>query len=147
MLKNKLLLDLKTAMKAQNKVKKNTVQSIRASILQEEKDKQKELTDKDIENIIVKEKKKRIDALEQFKKADRKDLILQTEREIAILEEYLPKQLTKEELQVEVDKYFKPLSDVQVSDMGNIIKDLKNKLGNGADGKTLADLVRSKILK
>ena len=147
MLKNKLLLDLKTAMKAQNKVKKNTVQSIRASILQEEKDKQKELTDNDIENIIVKEKKKRIDALEQFRKADRKDLILQTEREIAILEEYLPKQLTKEELQIEVDKYFKPLSDVQVSDMGNIIKDLKNKLGNGADGKTLADLVRSKILK
>lgn len=145
-MKQRLLEDLKGAMQQKNIIRKNTIQSIRAAILQEEKDKQKELTNSDIENIIVKEKKKRVDALEQFKKANREDLIKQTETEIEILDNYLPKQLTREEIEKEVDKYMKPLSDVSVTQMGSIIKDLKARLGNTADGKTLAEVVRNKIL-
>lgn len=145
-MKQRLLEDLKGAMQQKNIIRKNTIQSIRAAILQEEKDKQKELTNSDIENIIVKEKKKRVDALEQFKKANREDLIKQTETEIEILDNYLPKQLTREEIEKEVDTYMKPLSDVSVTQMGSIIKDLKARLGNTADGKTLAEVVRNKIL-
>ena len=74
-MKTKLLEDLKEAIKQKDEIRKNTIQSIRSSILQEEKDKQIELDNNGIENIIVREKKKRIDSLEQFKKANRVELV------------------------------------------------------------------------
>ena len=145
-MKETLLKDLKQAMLDKDIITKNTIQSIRASILQEEKDKQIEADDKLIENILLKEKKKRVDALEQFEKANREDLINQTKRELTIIEGYLPQQLTREEVEQEVDKYMKPLSDITIKEMGPIIKDLKNKFGSSIDGKMLSEVVREKIL-
>ena len=119
-MKNKLMNDLKEYMKQKNVVGKNTIQSIRASILQEEKDKQITLNNDQIIEVIAKEKKKREDALVQFEKANREDLIQQTKEEIKILEAYLPKQLTDEELEAQIKK------NLEFMDNINIEKDDKN---------------------
>ena len=96
MLKEKLMEDLKESMKNKDTVRKNTVQMVRAAILQIEKDKGIEVEDDKIIDIIAKEVKTKKDALKDFEKAERQDLIDLTNREIEILQEYLPKQLSRD---------------------------------------------------
>lgn len=143
--KETLLDDLKEAMKNKDNLAKNTIQSIRASILQEEKDKQVEADDTLIETIIMKEKKKRVDALEQFRKAEREDLIHQTEMEIKILEGYLPEQLSEEELELEVAKIINQVDAHSIKDMGIVMRASKEQFGNQVDGKLLSDTVKRKL--
>lgn len=81
MLKERLMEDLKTSMREKNEIRKNTVQMVRAAILQIEKDKAIEVQDEKIIEIIAKEVKSKKDALEDFKKAEREDLIEQTNQE------------------------------------------------------------------
>lgn len=143
--KEVLLSDMKEAMRNHDTIVKNTIQSIRASILQEEKDKQIETTDKDVENIIMKEKKKRQDALEQFEKAGREDLIMQTKREIQILEGYLPEQISPEDLELEVAKIINQVDAHSIKDMGIVMRAAKEQFGNQVDGKELSGIVKRKL--
>jgi hypothetical protein len=140
-MKEKLMNDLKEAMKNKDTIRKNTIQSIRASILQYEKDKQTEVNDNKILDIIASELKKRNDALEQFTKAGREDLVRDCCREISILEEYLPKQLTDEELENEIDDIIAN----NEKNMGVIMKAAKERIGNKADGKRIAAVVKVKL--
>ena len=136
MLKEKLMEELKEAMKNKDTIKKNTVQMVRAAILQIEKDKGIEVGDDKILEIIAKEVKTKKDALVDFEKAQRQDLIDQTNQEIAILQEYLPKQLSREEVKVEVEKIISEIGATSMKDMGAIMKEAKAKLGASAEGKT-----------
>ena len=97
-LKDRLTDDLKEAMKNKEQVRKSVVTLIRAGIKQCEVDTRQELTDEDIISLISKQLKQRKDALVDFEKANRTDLIEQTNQEIAILENYLPEQLDDVEL-------------------------------------------------
>ena len=99
MLKEKLLEDLKNSMKEKNTIRKNVVQMARAAILQVEKDKQIEVTDEQIIEIIAKETKKRKDSMADYEKSGRQDLLDQIKEEVSILEEYLPEQLSLEEVE------------------------------------------------
>ena len=92
MWKEKLMKDLKDAMKNKDEIKKNTVQMVRAAILQIEKDKGIQVEDDKILEIIAKEVKSKKDAIKDFEKAERQDLIDQTNKEIEVLQIYLPKQ-------------------------------------------------------
>ena len=141
-MKEKLMEDLKTAMKNKDIVKKNTIQMIRAAILQTEKDKQTELDDNAILEIISKQVKQKNDALEQFEKADRQDLVEQTKLEINILKEYLPKQLSKEEVEQIVIGLSRTLGISDMKGMGTLIKSAKAKIGAGSDGKTISEVVK-----
>ena len=87
MLKERLLEDLKNSMKEKNINRKNVVQMVRAAILQIEKDQNIEVSDEKILEIIAKEAKRREDALAEYKKAQREDLVKQAEEEIKVLEE------------------------------------------------------------
>ena len=141
-MKEKLMEDLKMAMKNKDIVKKNTIQMIRAAILQTEKDKQIELDDNGILEIISKQVKQKNDALEQFEKADRQDLVEQTKLEINILKEYLPKQLSKEEVEQIVIDLSRTLGISDMKGMGTLIKSAKAKIGAGSDGKTISEVVK-----
>ena len=121
---------------------KNTIQMIRAAILQTEKDKQIELDDNGILEIISKQVKQKNDALEQFEKADRQDLIEQTKLEINILKEYLPKQLSREEVEQIVVDLSRTLGISDMKGMGTLIKSAKAKIGAGSDGKTISEVVK-----
>ena len=142
MLKEKLLNDLKEAMKDKDLTRKNTVQMIRAAILQVEKDKQVELTDEQIIEIIAKESKKRKDAQSEFERSGREDLIEQNKAEIAILAEYLPKQLTLEEVEEIVKTVITETGATSIKEMGLVMKTAKEKIGAAADGKTISDVVK-----
>ena len=141
-MKEKLMEDLKTAMKNKDIVKKNTIQMIRAAILQTEKDKQTELDDNTILEIISKQVKQKNDALEQFEKANRQDLVEQTKLEINILKEYLPKQLSREEVEQIVVELSRTLGIFDMKGMGTLIKSAKAKIGAGSDGKTISEVVK-----
>ena len=146
MLKEKLLEDLKESMKTKDTVRKNAVQMVRASILQIEKDKGIEVEDEKIIDIIAKEVKTKRDALKDFEKAERQDLIDLTNREIAILQEYLPKQLSREEVKAEVEKIISEIGATSMKDMGAIMKEAKAKMGASAEGKTINEVAKE-ILK
>lgn len=117
MLKEKLLEDLKDAMKTKNVNKKNAVQMVRTAILQIEKDKGIEVSDEQILGIVAKEVKTRKDAIAEYEQANREDLIEKANEEIKALEEYLPKQLTDEELVTEVKKVIEKLNATSMKDM------------------------------
>lgn len=143
-MKLRLMNDLKDAMKNKDSVKKNTIQMIRAQILQTEKDSQKELSDDDILKIISKQLKQKNEALEQFEKANRQDLIEQTNKEIFVLKEYMPEMVDVSEIAVKAVE-FKVANNYEKKDMGKLIKDLKEFYGVRANGKDIAAVV-SQIL-
>ena len=144
-LKEQLLADLKASMKAKDTVKKSPVTMIRAAILQVEKDNKVELGDAEIQEIIAKQMKQRRDALDEFKKAERDDLIAQTEAEMRVIEAYLPKQLTQEEIEAIVDETIKETGAESAKDMGKIMGALMPKVKGLADGKLVNQIVREKL--
>lgn len=146
MLKEKLLEDLKNSMKEKNTIRKNVIQMARAAILQVEKDKQIEVTDEQIVEIIAKETKKRKDSIADYEKSGREDLLSQIKEEIAILEEYLPEQLSAEEIEKEVKEIINQLGATSIKQMGLVMKTAKEKLGAAADGKTINEVAK-KILQ
>lgn len=142
MWKEKLLEDLKAAMKDKDVVKKNTVQMVRAAILQVEKDKQIELNDDQILEVIAKEFKKRNDSLADYEKSGREDLINQIKEEMAVLEGYLPKKLSEEEVTEKVKEIIAEVGATLMKDMGIIMKTAKERLGVTADGKVINEVVK-----
>ena len=142
MLKEKLMEDLKVAMRNKDEIRKNTVQMVRAAILQIEKDKGIQVEDDRILEIIAKEVKSKKDALADFEKAGRQDLIEQTNQEIAILQEYLPKQLSRDEVKEEVQKIITEIGATSMKDMGAIMREAKAKMGAAADGKTINEVAK-----
>ncbi len=145
MLKEKLLEDMKISMRDKNVIRKNVIQMVRAAILQVEKDKQIELDDNQITEIIAKESKKRKDSLSDYEKSGREDLIEQIKEEIEILSEYLPKQLEKEEIEKIVEEVITEVGAQTIKDMGKVMKAAKEKIGVAADGKTINEIVKQKL--
>ena len=142
MFKEKLLEDLKNSMKEKNVVRKNVIQMVRAAILQVEKDNHVELDDKQIIDIMAKESKKRKDSLGDYEKSGREDLINEIKEEIAILAEYLPKQLTAEEVEAIVKEVILEEGATSIKDMGKVMKLAKEKIGAASDGRTINEAVK-----
>ena len=142
MLKEKLLEDLKGSMKDKNIIRKNVVQMVRAAILQVEKDKQIEVNDSQIIEIIAKEAKKRRDSIPDYEKSGREDLVAQINEEIAILEEYLPAQLSEEELTAKLQEIIASVGATSMKEMGIVMKTAKEQIGASADGKTINEIVK-----
>lgn len=142
MLKEKLMNDLKSAMKEKNELKKNTIQMVRAAILQIEKDKQIELDDSKIIDVIAKEVKKRNDSISDYKKGGREDLVNQINQEIEYLRIYLPKQLSIEEVEKIVKSIIEETQAKDIKDMGKVMKAAKEKIGASSDGKTINEVVK-----
>jgi len=145
MLKEKLLQDLKEAMKEKNVIRKNVIQMVRAAILQVEKDKQIEVTEEQIIEIIAKEAKKRKDSIADYEKSGRQDLLDQIKQEITILEEYLPEQLSKQEIEEKVKVIITNLGASSMKDMGKVMKTAKEELGASADGKVINEIAKKML--
>ena len=145
MLKEKLLEDMKVSMRDKNVIRKNVIQMVRAAILQIEKDKKIELTDDQIIDVIAKESKKRKDSLPDYEKSGREDLINQVKEEIEILAEYLPKPLSQEELEKIIEDVINETGATSMKEMGVVMKTVKEKVGASADGKTINEIVKSKL--
>ncbi len=143
MLKEKLMEELKIAMREKDEIRKNTVQMVRAAILQIEKDKGITVEDEKILEIIAKEVKGKKDAITDFEKAGREDLVNQTNVEIEILQKYLPEQLSREELEEKISAIIAKLGATSIKDMGVVMKEAKAEIGTAADGKSINEVVKS----
>ena len=142
MLKDKLMEDFKESIKSGNTIRKNCIQLIRNKMRQTEKDKQKELNDDEILEVIAKDIKEKKNVIPEFEKGDRQDLVDKTYLEIAILGGYMPKQLTREEVLQIVKNEKESLNLTSMKDMGTLIKAAKAKIGVGSDGKTISEVVK-----
>ena len=142
MLKEQLLEDLKLAMKEKDVNKKNAVQMVRTAILQVEKDKGIQVTEGQILEIIAKEIKKRNEALVDFEKAGREDLIEKTREEIKAIEKYLPKQLSDDELKTKLQEIITEVGAQTMKDMGLVMKKAKETIGASADGRRMNEIVK-----
>ncbi len=141
-LKEKINSDLKDAMKSGDKVRLTTIRSLRALILEFEKSgKDKELTPEDEINLLSGAAKKRKDSIEQYRNANREDLAAKEEEELKIIQEYLPKQLSEEDVLNEVKKLAAEIGATTKQDFAKLmplaIKTLKGK----ADGKLIKETV------
>ncbi|OPJ55612.1 GatB/YqeY domain-containing protein [Alkalithermobacter paradoxus] len=144
-LKAKLMDDLKSAMKNKDDVRKSVITLLRAGIKQYEVDNRVELDDEGVMDIISKQLKQRKDSLEEFNKAGREDLISETEAEIQVLMEYLPAQLSEEEIEAIVVDTIKEIGASSIKDMGKVMSALMPKVKGRADGKIVNELVKKNL--
>ncbi len=144
-MRNQILEDLKTAMKNQDKERLSVIRMVKGSIQMSELNKKHELSDEEVIDVITKEIKSRKDSINEFKKGGREDLIKKTESEIEILSEYLPKQLTEDELNQIIEEVFNEVKPESSKDMGKIMKILTPKVKGKADMGLVSKIVKEKI--
>jgi len=141
-LKDKINDDLKSAMKAGDKLRLATVRSIRALILEFEKSGSgKEFNSEEEIKLLSSAAKKRKDSIEQYRKAGREDLASQEEKELEIIQEYLPKQLTEEEITVEVERIGGEIGAKSKDDFPKLMPLVMKELKGKADGKYVKSAV------
>lgn len=146
-LKEKINQDLKEAMKSGDKDRLNTIRSIRALILEFEKSGSgKEIAESDELNILNAAAKKRKESIEQFKNAGRLDLAEKEEKELQIIMEYLPKQLTEEEIEVEVKKIISELNAKGKEDFSKVMPIAAKTLKGKADGSVIRKIVEKLLI-
>ena len=144
-LKQKLQEDLKSSMKNKDTVKKSIITLIRASIKQYEVDNRVELGDDEIVDLIAKQLKQTRDSREEFAKAGREDLVSKAEAEIEVLKEYLPQQLSEEELNKIVISTISEVGATSMKDMKKIMTSIMPKVKGRADGKLINELVKKNL--
>ena len=144
-LKEKLAEDLKQAMKDKDQLRKNVITMVRADIKQAEVDKRIELNDSDIIDVISKQAKQRRDALEEFSKGGRNDLMEETQQEIDVLLTYLPEQLSEEEIVKIVGETISEIGANSIKDMGKVMAAVLPKVKGKADGKLVNEAVKKHL--
>ena len=143
-LKEKLNADFKEAMKAKDKVRKDTINFVRAAIKQTEVDTREEVDDQGIAAILAKQVKMRKDALADFEAAGRQDMLDQYKAEIDVLMEYMPQQLTEEEMLSIVKQTAADLGIEEGSgraSMGKLMGPVMGKVKGLADGNDVKNIV------
>ena len=144
-LKEQLAADLKAAMKDKNTIRKNVVQMIRAGVLQIEKDKLITLDDEGVLEVIAKQLKQRKDSLPDYEKSGRSDLIAELKAEIGYLMEYLPEQLSDEELTLIVKEAVEAVGAQTVKDMGKVMAFVMPKTKGRADGRRINEIAKTML--
>ncbi|MCR6571755.1 GatB/YqeY domain-containing protein [Campylobacter insulaenigrae] len=141
-LKEKILEDIKDAMRQKDDFKRNTLRTLNACFKQIEVDERIELDNERIYKIIASEIKKRNEAALAFNKGSREDLAQKELLEVEILSQYLPKQLSDEELENELKKLITTLKISSLKEQGILMKEAKNIFKSSVDGKRLNEMVR-----
>jgi len=144
-IQDRLSEDLKTAMKAKEKVKVETIRMVRAQLQDFQIAKRDELTEEDEISVLINAAKKRKEALELYEKSDRQDLIDRERQELEIISAYLPAQLSKEEVEKVVLKVMEEVGASSAQDMGKVMGAAMKELKGKADGKMVQEIVREKL--
>lgn len=146
-IKEQLAEDMKTAMKEREagKLRLSVIRMVRANIKNVEINEKRDLSDDDVLAVLQKEVKMRQDSLEEFKKANRLELIAQVEQEIEILKHYLPAALSDDELKVVVSDVIVAVGAAGPKDMGKVMPQVMAKTKGRADGKRISAMVREML--
>ncbi len=147
-LHDRLSDDLKTAMKAKDQLRMDVIRMIKAALLNKEIELKKNLDDAEMSKVMTTMLKQRRESIEQYQKAKRDDLAAKEIKEIAIIEGYLPKAASTEDITQAIDAAVKETGASSMKDMGNVMKAVMVTLaGQTVDGKQVSDLVKSKLSK
>lgn len=140
-LKQKLAEDLKQALKGGDKVRRSVVRLVMAAVKNAEIARQATLDDTDILGIITKEARQRRESIEAFKQGNRQDLVAQEEAELAILQQYLPQQMSRDEIIVEARRVIEEVGALGAGDKGKVMPKLIAQLKGRADGREINTVV------
>ncbi|GIO55628.1 GatB/YqeY domain-containing protein [Paenibacillus cellulositrophicus] len=141
-LSERLNEDMKQAMKSKDKFKLSTIRMVRSTIKNLEIDLKRTLDDNEVLDILSREIKQRKDALQEFQKADREDLAEHAKAEIEIIGQYLPAQLSEEEIKVIVQQTIQETGASSKADMGKVMSALMPKVKGRSDGKLVNQVVQ-----
>ena len=134
--------DIKDAMRAKEIVKRDTLRNIQASIKQIEVDERREVTDSDVETVLMKYLKQREDAKAQFSEAGRNDLVEKEDAEISIVKAYLPEPMDDAELESVLKEVIASVGAESMKDMGKVMGGAKAAIGSRADGGRINQMVK-----
>jgi len=134
--------DIKDAMRAKDTVKRDTLRNIQASVKQIEVDERREVTDTDLETIMMKYLKQREDAKTQFADAGRDDLVEKEDAEIAIIKAYLPEPMDDTELESILKEIIASVGAESMKDMSKVMGAAKGAIGSRADGGRINIMVK-----
>jgi uncharacterized protein YqeY len=140
--KEKIQQDLKTAMKAGDTERRHVLRLLMAAFKQVEVDKRIELSESDVVDILSTEAKKRREAIEEMDQAGRDKLAKQERYELSVIEEYLPQQLSREEIEQLAREVIQEIGATTPKDMGMVMKNLMPRLKGQADGKQVNAVVK-----
>ncbi len=144
-LKEKLETDLKAAQKAKDSVRLSVIRMLKTTIKNREVEKREELDDQELLQAVNSQAKLRKESIEEYKKAGRDDLVAKEEEELKILKEYLPEELSEEELKEMVDAAVSEAGASGPKDMGSVMKLLMPKTTGRADGKLVSRMVKEAL--
>ena len=141
-LKEQLANDLKDAMRSGDAAKRNTLRALQAAVKQVEIDTRTTLSEQEVLAVITKQAKQRRDSIEQFQQGNRPDLVEEEQKELSIIEAYLPKQLNDVEITERAQAAIVELGVTDMKGMGKVMGKLSNDLRGLADGKRISQIVR-----
>ncbi len=141
-LKERIKNDIKEAMRAKDSVTRDTLRNLSAAIKQIEVDERRELSDADVEAVLMKYLKQREDALAQFVEAKRDDLVDKEKAEIELVRRYLPEPMDDTELEATLKKIITDVKAETMKDMGKVMGKAKAVIGSRADGGRISQVVK-----
>lgn len=144
-MREKILNDMKEAMKAQDKETLQVVRMIKGAMQMEELNKKRELIDEEVIDVISKQIKSRKESIREFEKGNRQDLIEQTEKEIVILQTYMPEQLTEQEVKEIIDEAISEVKPEKMSDMGKIMSIVTPKVKGKTDMGMVSAYIKEQL--
>ena len=141
----KLKKDMIEAMKSKDKFRLTVIRMVKGELDKEHIDKKREINDELLVEVVSRGIKQRNDSILEFEKAGRSDLVASVKDEIRILEEYLPEQLTEDEINQVIDDVFSIVKPEGARDMGRVMKEVSPKLKGRADMKKVSEIIRAKL--
>jgi len=147
-LKERIVADLTSAMKAKDVARTSTLRMVKASVMNREIEKGGALEDEELTKALASLVKQRRDSIEQYEKAGRQELADKERAEIEIIEAYLPQAASREEIERAVDAAIVETGATTMREMGAVMKAVQGKLaGQSADGRTVSEIVKAKLNK
>jgi uncharacterized protein YqeY len=145
-LSKQIVSDLTTAMKAQDAARTSTLRMVKAAMMNRQIEKGSELDDDDVQKLLRSLVKQRRDSIEQYEKAGRQELVDKEKAEIDVIETYLPKAASQEEIEQIVAAVIAETGASSIKDMGKVMKAAQAALaGKNADGRLVSEVVKAKL--
>lgn len=144
-IKDRLMENMKTAAKQQDKSRLSIIRLALAALQNKEKELRRELSDEEVIQVISVLVKKNRESIEQFKAGQRDDLVAKEQREIEVLQSFLPQQLSPEELEVEISRVLEETGASTPQDLGKVMKVLMPRIVGRAEGRVVNELVRKRL--
>ena len=142
---DKLMSDMVTAMKEKDKDRLAVIRAVKAGMDKERIDNNREVNDDLLIDVVNREIKMRKESIVEFQKGNREDLIEKYTSEINVLSNYLPEQLSSEEVEEEINKIFEELKPTSMKDMGNVMREATSILKGKADMKEVSSIIKEKL--